>query len=327
MLSTDTPVKIELPFAASGGRTTIPVPSQIGITDGAASWNDGFPPLTRIPPGSGGIPPNGLEMNGALFAVSAAAWWAQAGGNARFDSAHATAIGGYPSGAILQSSDGVGWWRSLTESNTSDPEVSGSSWAPHFAYGVTAVTLASSNVTLTPLQALRPRIVLTGTLGANVNLVLPTNTQEWLIVNSTTGSFTVTAKTAGGAGIVLANGANRVYGDGADINPLTVVSQSLGTSGWKKYPSGDMEQWGTIAVTSGVNVSVQPFTFPIPFVSAVYGVTGNADKRANGSWYPVVVLFESQALSGATMVADTTNAGQTMQAGINVKWRAWGRWR
>jgi hypothetical protein len=37
------PDKLYLPFASAGGRNTIPVGSQIGITAGAASLTDGFP--------------------------------------------------------------------------------------------------------------------------------------------------------------------------------------------------------------------------------------------------------------------------------------------
>lgn len=74
-------------------------------------------------------------------------------------------------------------------------------------------------VTLSQTQYDNPRLKLTGVLGANINLILPVSTREWVIWNATTGgSFTVTAKTAAGAGIVVPRGyRSRVMGDGTDI--------------------------------------------------------------------------------------------------------------
>ena len=59
MQLTDKPSKIALPFANAGGKRTIPVASQIGVVAGAASFTDGFPPLTFNPISAGGIPPWG----------------------------------------------------------------------------------------------------------------------------------------------------------------------------------------------------------------------------------------------------------------------------
>ena len=206
MQSTDSPTKVVLPFANAGGRATLPVASQIGITDGAASFTDGFPPLTRTPITSGGVPPNGLEMNGILYLLSAGLWWLQAGGSAKWDSAFSTAIGGYPLGAVVQSSDNSGWWRSTAENNTTNPDAGGAGWVPHFGYGQAAQSLTNVNVTLTATQALKSQIVLTGVLSANVNLIFPAGYQNWLVINNTTGAFNITAKTAAGSGVVLGAG-------------------------------------------------------------------------------------------------------------------------
>ena len=71
-MSLTKPDKITLPFAASGNKNVIPVASQIGITGGAASYTDGFPPLTMTPVAAGGIPPSGKDMNGVIYTISAA---------------------------------------------------------------------------------------------------------------------------------------------------------------------------------------------------------------------------------------------------------------
>src|SRR5574340_119594 len=98
MLASNIPSKIQLPFASSGTKNTIPVPSQIGITPGAASYTDGFPPLTFTALTAGGIPPDGADVNGVLNAITAIKQWQSAGGHFKYDSAFSTAIGGYPAG-------------------------------------------------------------------------------------------------------------------------------------------------------------------------------------------------------------------------------------
>ena len=71
-MSLSAPVQLTLGFAENGTKNTIPNASQIAITPGAASYNDGFPPLTRTPVAAGGVPPFGEDMNGILYAMSKA---------------------------------------------------------------------------------------------------------------------------------------------------------------------------------------------------------------------------------------------------------------
>src|SRR5882757_8166258 len=101
----------------------IPVDSQIGINAGFASLNDGFPPLTMTPIPAGGVPPFGQDTNGILKQITQSIQWEQAGGGYFFDAAFATAIGGYPAGAILNSAVVLGrQWMSLVDNNLTDPD-------------------------------------------------------------------------------------------------------------------------------------------------------------------------------------------------------------
>ena len=227
MQLSNAPGKLLLPFVNAGAKNSIPVASQIGITAGAASLTDGFPPLTRTPIAAGGVPPSGLDMNGILYALSAALRWANAGGGYVYDSTFAndSNVTGYPKGARVLRSDGAGYWLNTIDGNTVDPEsvtvnaaqVAG--WVPDLTNGVAAVTMTSANVTLTPMQYGKPIIVLSGTLTANLNLIFPNLSGEWTVVNNCTGAFTVTAKTAAGTGIAVASGGKIriVWGDGANI--------------------------------------------------------------------------------------------------------------
>ncbi|WP_233868755.1 tail fiber protein [Paraburkholderia adhaesiva] len=124
MQADQSPALVTLPFAANGLRNAIPEASQAGITAGAASLNDGFPPLTMQPKTQGGVPPDGLDFNGILFVISAVARWMQAGGSFVYDPAFAgnPNLGGYPAGAVVLRADLTGFWFNCADNNTTNPD-------------------------------------------------------------------------------------------------------------------------------------------------------------------------------------------------------------
>jgi len=233
MLLSNAPRKVALPFAENGEKNTIPEGSS--PSPGFASMNDGFPPLTRQPVGSGGIPPQGLDMNGIFYYLSSLNKWQSAGGSFVYDSTFAndSDVGGYPKGAILLRSDGDGFWLNRVDNNTTNPDTGGANWQPINNVGITSKTLTSSDVTLTNAEASKDIIVLSGTLTANVNLIVPVFVKQWIVANNTTGAFTVTVKTASGTGGLVAQGTSRVFfGDGTNIygvNPLIASQAQVNT--------------------------------------------------------------------------------------------------
>lgn len=127
------PVKFTVPFANGAGpsfiQNPIPVSSQIGITAGAASFTDGFPPLNFSPISSGGVPPRGVDFNGILFQITSWNRWTQAGGSVPYDATFQTGIGGYPAGAIVESVVCPGnFWQSTTDNNVTNPDAFGAGW-------------------------------------------------------------------------------------------------------------------------------------------------------------------------------------------------------
>lgn len=61
-------------------------------------------------------------------------------------------------------------------------------------------------------------LIFTGALTGNRTIIFPTRADRWLLVNRTTGAFTLTCKTATGAGVRVAQLRSKsVYGDGVDI--------------------------------------------------------------------------------------------------------------
>lgn len=125
-MSIQEPVKITVPFADSGLKNTIP--QAANNTTGKAGFDKGFPERTMLPKVDGGIPPSGMDFNGILFDVTSVLRYMQAGGQPTFDAALATAIGGYPAGAILSSDDGMSLFRNTVDGNSTNPNLGGDGW-------------------------------------------------------------------------------------------------------------------------------------------------------------------------------------------------------
>ena len=221
MQSSNIPSKIPLPFANAAGPSyvnTIPVASQIGVTAGRASLADGFPPLNFTPIASGGVPPFGGDMNGILKEITTIQQWQEAGGFFTYDSSFSTTIGGYPKGAILMSTSLNGLWISSIENNTNNPDTTGTGWISLSFEGSQSIALSATSTTLSYLQAAYPVLIFTGALTANSTVIVPAQAAEWIIVNNTTGAYTLTIKTASGTGVtVLQTFSTYIYCDGTNI--------------------------------------------------------------------------------------------------------------
>ena len=221
MKRTDEPKKQPVPFATNGPRENLLISTPAG--DNHASYDVGFPAVTMILKAAGGLPPKGQDMNQILYELSSLARWASSGALNSFDPSFGSAIAGYPQGAALSNSTFTGCWLNTIDGNTNNPENTDGTltgWIPAFSYGETTLTgLASANVTLTALQAANERIILTGALTANINLIFPAWRKNWVIVNNCTGAFSVTCKTLSGTGVPVSAGSTaRVVGDGANIS-------------------------------------------------------------------------------------------------------------
>jgi hypothetical protein len=131
MRASDIPSKVTVPWATFASTDTyrpIPVPSQIAIQPGAASFTDGFPPLNFIDTDVGGVPPWGKDMNGILNLVTQWNRWTAAGGLAIYDATFSAAVGGYPNGAVVLAPDGRALYQCIVDNNTNDPTTSGVGW-------------------------------------------------------------------------------------------------------------------------------------------------------------------------------------------------------
>lgn len=226
---TDAPSYTPTPFANSGTKNTIPVSSQQGITPGAASYTDGFPPLTFQPISSGGVPPFGADFNGIFYQLSLGQRYTQAGGVYGFDATFATGIGGYPKGAMLKRADGQGYWLNLADANTTNPDTGGANWAAMRAnLGTTSIAMVAGNNTPTADKLAAGTLLLTGTPATAATLILPlTAGASWIVANNTTGAGTVNVQGVTGASVTIEQATSlHVYCDGT--NYLAIAAPTTG---------------------------------------------------------------------------------------------------
>jgi len=151
MASTLTPPQvIAQPFATGGDKATIP---EISGAAGVASLNEGLPPECSLPIASGGAYTRRTDINGLGYLATSLNFFLQNGGVFEFDSNVATAIGGYPTGARLNTTIGgrTVLVRSLVDNNSLDPatNLDGVNWAVDVYTDTEYVALTGGTVNLT----------------------------------------------------------------------------------------------------------------------------------------------------------------------------------
>lgn len=119
MQSTDvvSPLAIGSPIALNGDKN---IPPQNASGTDTSSINLGFLPITSEPLDDGGVAPERIDFNGMFYLSTDQRVFLQNGGLITYDSSVATAIGGYPQGAVLAYVDGSGnisWVRSMIDNN------------------------------------------------------------------------------------------------------------------------------------------------------------------------------------------------------------------
>lgn len=98
-----------------------------------------------------------------------------------------------------------------------------------FAFDYTTIDVAGTgNYTLAGNELNRIAYNFTGLLTGNRNIIVPATVQQYWVTNSTTGSFTLTIKTAAGTGVTISAGQRGIfYCDGSDVVDADTSTISL----------------------------------------------------------------------------------------------------
>lgn len=151
-------------------------------------------------------------------------------------------------------------------SGDNDTSIANTAFVQNAVGGAATINMAGgANVTATVAQAGAAILLLTGAITANVALIVPTAVDKWVVHNGTTGAFTVTVKTAAGAGVVLDQTlAYQVFCDGVDVKASTVAavataaqfdsSSRPASTSFLKNALGNIR--GVVGVTSGAGTTV-----------------------------------------------------------------------
>jgi hypothetical protein len=152
-----------------------------------------------------------------------------------------------------------------------------------FVYSkLTKSVAGSSNVTLSATEYANTIQEFTGALTGNISVIEPTVVGVYYITNSTSGSYTLTVKTAAGTGIVVAQGTRTVlYCDGTNVvAALTGTGSgtvtSVGTSA--DFTGGPITTSGTLALTNVITAGSYANGVTVSAVGRVTAVDENQPR-------------------------------------------------
>lgn len=222
------------PAAPVAGGKTAPFPSasQIAVTPGAASLNDGFPPLTMTLESIGGVPPFGVDMNGILYVLSAWAAFLGAGQLPQYSATLQTAMTGYAQGAVLAKA-AAPWqtWTSIVSGNVTDPDTGGAGWVSSTPLYSSAALSGSNNVVLPGPSDYVIDVDTTAGPKSYTGFVAQRDGQKITFRNVGTGTNLLTLQALNGG----SSAANQIFGS-ADISAVLhdsiTIQYSSGAGQW-----------------------------------------------------------------------------------------------
>lgn len=166
--------------------------------------------------------------------------------------------------------------------------------------------LTGGTITLTAVEASNVIINLAGTLTSNLIVEIPTVTRSWIVVNATTGAFTVTVKTTTGTGVTVAQGKrNLVYGNGTNINDAFNDFESVALTGVPTAPTAALNtnttQIATTAFVQAETADQLATATPQPLGTAA---VGNGTKFARDNHVHAMPTLD--ALANTTITSNST---------------------
>lgn len=315
MQKSNAPAKLTVAFASGSGAGPVNViPLTPGSTTGTASYQTGFTSVNMEPIASGGVPPFGADFNGLHQAATTAQIWQQAGYKYVFDAAFAAAsgIGGYPAGAVLLMGNGKGLWINQADNNSASPDAAGSAgWLGLPAAGATTLSTTGGSTTPDPSQLGVTMLIVTGALTANANIVLPLSEgSRWILVNNTSGSYTLTVAGATGTGVGIVRGSPILaFTDGTNYYGVAA------NTGGDYLPSDGTAVAATKLATARSISASGAITWTVTFDGSA-NVTAAATLGSKVVSLANMANFQANSLMGNPTDSATTPSAITLQNGL-----------
>ncbi|POA45621.1 hypothetical protein C1893_23500 [Pseudomonas sp. MPR-ANC1] len=120
--------------------------------------------------------------------------------------------------------------------------------------------------------------------------------------------------------IKVGNAWQILSGDGA-LPSSALFASLLSANGYQKYPSGLIEQWGTVSVADN---SEQTVLLPTVFPNAILGVSASVAISAIAGASEFATAGARKAGSSLNSILVNANTGPTTGVIQTVTWRAWG---
>ena len=177
----------------------------------------------------------------------------------------------------------------------------------------------SSNVTLTAPQYGVAAIYLSGALTGNINVIFPAQAGQWVVLNATTGAYSITCKTPSGTGIIVAQGRNRqLGGDGTNIYAAFTDYTNAALLGACTAPTASPgDSSATIATTAFVATSFAPLASPgltgTPTAPTAGGSTNTTQIATTAFVATNYAKLASPALTGTPTAPTATPGTNTTQ--------------
>ncbi len=173
----------------------------------------------------------------------------------------------------------------------------------------------NANITLDPEgEAPYPIIELTGALTGNINLTFPANGQ-WMVKNSTTGAYSVTAITSGGTGVsLLQGGVSLIFGDGTNINSLGVLTQAAADARYAALAGLSTQVFSVANATTATEAAALG---QVPLAEGTTYNTGysNSTSYQNTNGKAVQVFCQATLATGGYIQIQISPDGSTWQTG------------
>lgn len=183
-----------------------------------------------------------------------------------------------------------------------------------------AVTVTSSDVTLTATQFQNAIFVVSGVLTGNHNLIVPLSPNsltvacggKFIVVNNTTGSFNLSVITAasGSTGVSIPQGfATSLYSDGTNV-----VRASDGQRGFAAASNGNPN--GQLAGTAGsINTPAQ---LAFDFINGIFYVCTTTGTSSTAVWsLPQVIVARGFDTAVNLSIAVTHTGGNLLNVAFN----------